>query len=265
MNVHDTHTHTLFSPDSKQSPEGLVRAAINQGLTYLAITDHFDNGSYLVKQEDVIDFDKYFATLTPLAETKSATTIAIGLELGFVAEKNAQNKEIIDKYPFDCIINSVHEVKGKDCYFEEYFGGKRRAEAYGDYLKAVRDSLDAPYHYDIVGHIGYVVRNSPYNPKEFLLSEFNDILDDILKTIIQKEKILEINTSVRGVRQNTIPDYDIIKRYYELGGRLISFGSDAHAVDRLASNYRQVNSMAFSIGFKHFTVVKDRKYNYINL
>ncbi|MDE7373415.1 MAG: histidinol phosphate phosphatase, partial [Clostridia bacterium] len=126
--------------------------------------------------------------------------------------------------------------------------------AYLKYLNCVRESLFVPYRYDIVGHIGYVSRKAPYADPKLYYSEFACILDEILKIIIDKGKILEVNTSVMPKVGEFLPGADILARYYELGGRKVSFGSDAHKSERIADKRALVIAELKRIGFTYLTV-----------
>jgi hypothetical protein len=78
---------------------------------------------------------------------------------------------------------------------------RERVEVFREYFAYIRRSLDAPYPYDIVGHIGYIARYVPFEDKSFSLEEFGEEIDDILKTIIAKDKILEVNSATKNLPQ----------------------------------------------------------------
>ncbi|HEY8423362.1 MAG TPA: histidinol-phosphatase HisJ family protein [Clostridia bacterium] len=256
----DLHTHTKFSFDSSQDILELIKRAKDIGLKYLAITDHFDNGS--TYSPPSLDIAEYCQTITSYKEIalELGVELLLGIEMGYMPQKNEENAKIIQDYPFDYVINSLHEVDGVDCYFAEYHQGKDKYQSYIKYFEKVLESADAPYYYSSIGHIGYVIRKAPYVPKEFRYSEFQDILDKILNKIIQKQKILEINTSAADLAEPVLPGIEIIKRYYELGGRLVTFGSDAHSAQRLAENFDIVCRILKDIGFEYLTVVKNRQH-----
>ena len=148
----------------------------------------------------------------------------------------------------------MHDLDGEDYYFKRVFEKKEKSETYGDYLAFVRKSLDAPYHYDIVGHIGYHTRYAPYADRRMYTEDFQAEIDDILRTIIQKDKILEINSSNRDGVETFLPERKLLERYYELGGRKISFGSDTHDTNRIAERFEEACALAKEIGFTHFTI-----------
>ena len=88
----------------------------------------------------------------------------------------------------------------------------------------------------------------------FDLEEFGEQIDDILKTIIRKDKILEINSSNKQLPNRTLPADYIVERYYQLGGRKVSFGSDSHFPERILDKWDEVVAMLKRIGFTHLTV-----------
>lgn len=267
MITSDFHTHTMFSSDSRQKPKALILQAQKLDLKYLAITDHWDNGSVYVPNRKKLNFQNYFDAMTDFKAFAASKNImlAIGLEIGYVPQKNEQNAEIINEYKFDYVINSVHEVDNVDCYYPEFYRGKDRGNAYKEYFNQVLQSIDAPYYFSSIGHFGYIVRKSPYPQKEFEYNEFSDIIDEILTKIIQKQKILEVNTSVKNLNWHTIPSFEILQRYYDLGGRLINFGSDAHYANRLGDNFEYVSQMVKNIGFKYLTLCIERQFFQENL
>ena len=155
-----------------------------------------------------------------------------------------------EKYRPDFVINSVHGGDGLDFAFQSFTEDKK--SVYGAYLALVRKSLEVSYPYDIVGHLGYIARYVPFEDKSF--AGFEKEIDDILTAIIQKGKILEVNTAVKGLKQATLPSEDILKRYFALGGRMVSLGSDAHNTGRIAEGLERAVEVLKSIGFTYATV-----------
>lgn len=251
----DTHTHCHHSHDSKQSPRDMIEKAIALNMEYLAITDHYDAELTLLPEFDYIpqiDLERHFAELASLKEEyKDKIQLGVGIECGYMKEANPLYLDNIAKYDFDLTINSIHTIEYEDCYMKSYFDKRSKFEAYNAYLKAVRESLDCPYHYDVIGHIGYVARKATYPDPMLYYQDHKDLLDDILLTIIDKGKALEINTNSKGTGLNFLPSKEIVERYKTLGGELLTFGSDAHAIERIADKYPLVADYLKSIGFEY--------------
>ena len=161
---------------------------------------------------------------------------------------------MIAEYSPDFIINSVHTCDGADCWYESYFSGKDRRTAYSRYLMRVIRSLSAPYPYDIVAHVGYVSRNAPYADAKLNYCEFSELYDEILRGVISRGKILEVNASARGAGSAFLPDCDVLARYAELGGTKLSFASDAHELSAIARGGDGVAAALKKLGFTRLTV-----------
>ena len=180
--------------------------------------------------------------------------VAVGAEFGYSEKEEVQGMyaSTYEKYRPDFVINSVHGGEGLD--FARYVFTESKEEIYRMYLRLIRKSLDVPYHYDIVGHIGYIARYVPFEDRSFSLEEFGEEIDDILKTIIAKDKILELNSSTKNLPQLCLPDLSIVQRYYDLGGRKVSYGSDAHFTSRILDKREEICAALKKIGFTYITV-----------
>ncbi len=232
----------------------MVSSAKRMGLRYYGVSEHFDVDEFSIKlYGGSIDMAAYFMCARALqgGENGEDFTFYAGGEFNFMPEDKVYDtfNRIWDTYHPDYVINSVHVVDGAECSQAAYFEGKSKQYAYSRYLEQVRRSLDAPYPYDIVGHLGYVSRRAPYPDKKIRYADFADLYDDILKTIINKGKILEVNSSARGAESEFLPDTDVLTRYFALGGRRISFGSDAHWEARIGEKYGLVCAALKSLGF----------------
>lgn len=263
MILSDLHTHTTFSPDGEGKIENMIETAISKGVKYYGISEHFDYDYIALdikidgKTIPFIDDDAYFKKARVLQQKyKNDIDLLVGCEFGFNDDENTLKmyEDVIKKYSPDYIVNSVHTVDGFDCWFENYFIGKTKEQAYNLYFEKVLKSLDAKYHFDIVAHLGYVSRNAIYNDNKIVYNDYKKILDEILLKIINLDKILEINTNSRGAGSEFLPDTDIIERYFSLGGRKVCFGSDAHKESRILDKYELVINSLKKIGFSNLTV-----------
>ena len=261
--IADIHTHTTFSPDGRSTTEQMIARAEELNLDYYGISEHFnydyDRLELKIDGEAVppIDEKAYFTHTRRLQKAlKGKLNLLVGAEYGFDHDSRSQERyqRTTETYKPDFIINSVHTCLGMDCYFPHYCTGKSKEFAYNAYLYRVLESLEAPYPYDIVAHIGYCSRNATYPDPKLRYEDFSDVLDCILKGIIRRGKILEINTSSKTAGSPFLPDTDILCRYFELGGRKISFASDAHDTMRIAEKYHLVTDAVRKIGFTHLTI-----------
>lgn len=247
----DVHTHTSFSPDGTDDIFTMLSAAKEAKVKYYGVAEHFDFGlGFLTPAED------YFPSARALKKSEKDIRLIVGAEFGF--EDNAASANyyngIIEKYSPDFIVNSVHSNGVNDYYYLTPFEGRNKKDVYREYFSLVLKSLSAPYRYDIVGHIGYCSRYAPYADKKIIYSDFSYEIDKILEKIIEKDKILEINSSAAGSGGDFLPDGDVLERYYNLGGRNISFASDAHSREKICFKRGEAVKLLKDIGFTHITV-----------
>ncbi len=259
----DMHTHSYpASHDAKNSLKEMLSAAQRKGIAFYGVSNHFDYDydlSQMSKAErDEVrngDEEEYFHEARHLQEDyEGVMNVAVGAEFGFKDDPSVAQRyaEICQKYHPDYVINSVHGEGGKD--FARYDFTQSEEETYARYLQLIRRSLDAPYPYDIVGHIEYVVRYVPFENRRIEVEKYAPLIDDILLTIIAKDKILEVNTATKVLPRLSLPHMDFLKRYYALGGRKVSYGSDAHAVERIGEKREEVTTALKAIGFTYLTL-----------
>lgn len=248
----DTHTHCNHSQDSNTPPRDMIEGAIAKGLQYVALTDHYDLDMLSFPQVPQIDLPRHFEELAILKEQyRDKIQVGIGIECGWAKDVQDDYARNLAPYEIDMTINSVHLIDGKDCYAEGYYDELPLQKCYDDYLDSVIASLGAPYHYDSIGHLGYIMRKAPYPDPIMQYGIFGDKLDLILCTIIDKGVSLEVNTHTKSLPIRCLPTIEILTRYRELGGELLTFGSDAHQPTRLADKYNETVQRLQSLGYRY--------------
>lgn len=257
----DIHNHSSFSADCTVPTEEMLLAAIDRGCTVFGISEHFDYDCLAEGiTDEKIDTAGYFACASALKQKyRDKIRFVIGAEFGYHPRANELYQKTEEEFAFDYVVNSVHVTDGLDCYFQPYFEGKTKDFAYRRYLETVLESLSAPYDWQIAAHIGYVARNAPYPDPKLYYCEYASLLDEILRTVIRLEKALEVNTNVKTCGYPTIVHRELLERYYALGGRLVSFGADAHQPSRIGENYALATAMLREIGFTELSWFENRQ------
>lgn len=263
----DQHMHCNFSGDSDALPEDMIKAGIAHGLSGICFTDHLDYDYPEEPNIFLLDFDNYFKALSDLREKYAdKISVNIGIELGLQPQAAGQNLAIAEKYPFDFIIGSSHVVNHMDPYYPEFFAERNEDEAYMEYFESVLENINFCVDFDVYGHIDYVVRYGPNKNAFYTYEKFKDIIDEILTQLISKGKGIEVNTG--GFKYglgHPNPTEDIIKRYRELGGEIITMGADAHVPEYVAYEFDKTAQIIKNCGFKYYTVFKNRKAEFIPL
>ena len=172
----------------------------------------------------------------------------------------AKHQKLISRYDFDFVIGSSHVIHGKDPYYSRFFEGKTEQQAYQEYFESILENLAVFDNFDVYGHIDYVVRYGPNRNLEYSYQKYADVIDAILEKLIDMGKGIEINTG--GFKYglgHPNPTEDIIKRYHELGGEIITIGADAHKPEHVAFDFAKVPDILKAAGFQYFTVFEKRK------
>ena len=272
MITSDFHLHSSFSSDSNTPLEQQITSAIQGGvLKELCITDHMDFDFPVNKDGFTFLFNikEYLAEITRLKSIYSKDiTINTGIELGLLPHLGNKLTSFLMEYGsyLDFIIGSSHLVKGLDPYEPEFFELYGEKEGIRLYLETIVDNMEAFMDFDVYGHLDYVVRYAPDKEKNYRPADYMDIFDIILKKLIQNGKGIELNTA--GLKAGLFfahPHPDVLKRYVELGGEIITVGSDAHKPEHLAYCFDKAQYILKEAVFSYYTVFHNRKPEFIKL
>lgn len=267
----DCHTHCEHSHDSFTPIESMIEKAIDMGVEYLAFTDHCDREYFYCNPKyrgiEQIDIDSHITNVLYLKEKyANKIDIALGIELGY---SNDARQDYINDIAltdeWDIILNSIHVINGDDCYYKDFYDNRSQKQAYMEYLQSVLESVNSDIKFDVVTHIGYITRKAPFENPYLYYNDYKDLIDMILKGIIDKNVSLEVNTHSKNTGSAFLPHIEIIKRYIELGGDNFTFGSDAHTPDRICDKYSIVTDTLKNLGVKYLNIYKRRQINKIKI
>lgn len=258
----DCHMHSFFSADSSTPMEDMINRAISQGLKGVCFTEHLDP-DYPPTLDDLefsLDIPAYRKELFRLKEKyKDRISVRFGIELGLQPHLGTYFSSLIKEYPFDFVIGSSHVVHGKDPYYPDYFAERDEKAAYKEYFESILENINVFSEMDVYGHIDYVVRYGPNQNKNYSYQAYQDILDEILRSLIAKGIGIELNTGGYhyGLGEPN-PSVAVIRRYRELGGEIITIGADAHTPDKIAYAFSKAAEVLTQCGFRHYTVFQSR-------
>lgn len=263
----DFHLHSHFSSDSEASPETMVQQAIRLGMKEMCFTDHYDVDFPGETDLFLFDIKDYFDCLHLLKEKyRSKIDIRIGIELGLQTHVKDHCEKIVSEHMFDFVIGSVHVVNAQDPYYPAYYEGRSEQECYREYFETVLENLIKIDGYDVIGHMDYIVRYGPNKNKFYSYEAYRDILECILHTCIEKGIGLELNTGGLAYELGyPNPHPDLLRRYHDLGGEIVTVGSDAHTPKRLGFQFEQAKELLKNCGFHYYTVFNGRKPQFVKL
>lgn len=261
MNLYDTHMHCHFSGDSQAEPRAIAQKACELGLKGICFTDHLDIDYKETPGLFDLDIPAYKKEITSLKEEFAhKLNICWGIELGLQPYLEKENQSIISEHNFDFVIGSTHVVKQVDIYFPNFYKGRDEDTCYREYFEETLKNVQSNVDFDVYGHLDYIIRYGQNKNKYYSHNKFADLIDEILRTLIRRSKGIELNTA--GFKYglgHAHPTMDTLKRYKELGGEIITLGSDGHAPEQIAWEFEKVPAILEEAGFKYFTVFKNRR------
>ncbi len=263
----DCHLHSCHSSDSDCSPKDIIQTAIKLGLPAICFTDHND---FLFPPENGVtqfqlDFNTYYKDIAAMREQYQDYPIYIGVEQGLLPAAADMINAYDSTHLLDFIIGSSHLVYGQDPYYPKFWEDKNITDTIKAYYQSIIDNINICSNFDIYGHIDYIIRYIPDKHYNYNACDYMDYIDAILKNLIETGKGIEINTAGIRYGTKTNPEPAILKRYRQLGGELITIGSDAHKLSDIGSHMNIAKDLLNDCGFRYYTIFIQRKPHFFKL
>jgi histidinol-phosphatase (PHP family) len=257
----DLHLHSTCSADGASDPPAYAHRATCERsgaeVVVLGFCEHvdFDPRDRAYNYLDVARYDREIELARQKAE---GVRFCQGVEITYQAGLEDQIRAWLSARRWDYVVASVHLVDYADGWaiisepraIESYFAGHTQAEAYQPYfeelLRAVRSGLG-----DVLGHLDLIKRYGVTQYGPFEPADFEDEIRAVLSALVETGMGLEINTS--GWRQAPVEPYPglkILRWYRELGGQVLTVGSDAHHVEQMGAGITQALALARAAGFR---------------
>lgn len=260
----DYHVHTSYSDDSDYPMEDVVKDAIKLGMDEICITDHVDYGAKVDWDSGVeipycnglamvnVDYPSYVEEIGRLQERyKGQIVIRMGMEFGMQMHTIPQFETLYQRYPFDFIILSVHQVEDKGFWSQEFQQGRSQKEYNERYYEELLQLVKNYQHYSVLGHLDLIIRYDKMGMYPF--SNVKHYVEEILAEAIKNGKGIEVNTSSHRYRlTDSTPSAEILKMYRDMGGQIVTLGSDSHAPSHLGTYMEEAKELLKGIGFRQF-------------
>lgn len=260
----DYHVHSEFSNDSVYPLEEVIRDAIAMQMDEICFTDHVDYGAKVDwdSGEEIsycnglamvnVDYPAYVKQIGALQKQyEDRLTIRMGLEFGMQMHTISKFEALYQRYPFDFIILSVHQVEDKGFWSQEFQQGRTQKEYNERYYEELLHLVKRYQNYSVLGHLDLIVRYDKAGIYPF--SKVRHYVEEILAEVIKNGKGIEVNTSSHryGLADAT-PSAEILKMYHDMGGRIVTLGSDSHAPAHLGTYMEETRTLLKSLGFRQF-------------
>lgn len=260
----DYHIHTEFSDDSTYPMEQVIKDAITMQINEICFTDHVDygikedlNNKHPIKYRGNepltnVDYPRYFSKIQQLQQLyHTQITIKLGLEFGIQTHTIPQYEALFQKYPFDFILLSIHQVENKEFWTQDFQSGRTQKEYNERYYNEMLTIVKSYKNYSVLAHMDLITRYDKNGIYSF--EKIEPILSEILKIVIKDKKGIEFNTSYHRYHlKNSTPSIEILKLYQKLGGKIITIGSDSHKPEHLGQYIADAKHLLKNLGFSSF-------------
>ncbi len=262
----DYHLHTSYSRDSSYPMEAVVKDAIELGVDEICFTDHVDYGTNfdwhqgqpivihptLNYKQINVNYPKYYEEIQSLQEKyKDEIVLKFGLEFGIQQETINDFERLFAEYPLDFVVLSVHQVGNREFWNQDFQQNKTQEQYNLAYYQEILEVMKRFKNYSVLGHLDMIVRYDLQGKYPF--EKTKPILTEILKLAIKDNKGIEINTSShRYGLDDLTPSIDILKLYKQLGGTIVTIGSDSHRPGDVASKVNWSKQKLLELGFTHY-------------
>lgn len=273
MSLYDCHIHSICSEDGHNTMSEMALASYNKGVSYLCFTDHCDLDDYMTglpKKDSYSHRERSLEMFKRVCdEAPEDLTVRLGMELGGGHHDPERASLIASSPELDFVLGSLHNLKGKvDFYEYKYQSSAQCISLMDEYADELIQLAEMDF-FDVMAHIGYTVRYMRRDGFDvrFDMSNFGDKIEHLLKILIERGKGIEINCS--GFRMNKIgdstPTPDVLRLYRQLGGEIITIGSDAHKTAQAGLGLSEGFDILRGLGYKYITVFEQRKPRFIKL
>lgn len=260
----DYHVHSEYSDDSTYPLEQVIRDAIGMGMDEICITDHVDYGikkdwdagekiAYRGSQPQAnVDYPRYMAALRDMqSRYGDRIRIRIGLEFGVQTHTIPQFRALLTRYPLDFVILSIHQVENQEFWTQEFQRGCTQQEYNERYYEELLAVVQQYQGYSVLGHLDLITRYDKQGVYPF--ERVRPLVEAILRRVIEDGKGIEVNTSShRYGLTDTTPSVAILQLYRELGGTILTIGSDSHAPAHLGTYIGEARALLRELGFRQF-------------
>ncbi len=257
---YDYHIHTNLSLDSKALLEHIIEQAINLNLKEIAITDHVEPNELTGEIEDSTLYEHFDKINSFQDKYKDKIKILKGAEVTLYTDNEVQFNNFVERHKdIDFIIGSSHALDKKNLYYGYNYEEHNKKDIYEAYLNEILININK-HNFSVYGHLDFISRYVHYDNPFLNYNEFKELLDEIFKALVRNNKGLEVNTS--GLRYGIdcfYPSKELLKRYKELGGEIVTVGSDSHKASDVGRDFHRAYDYLKSCGFDYITTYEKLK------
>ncbi|MDD5018111.1 MAG: histidinol-phosphatase HisJ family protein [Eubacteriales bacterium] len=260
----DYHIHSDISSDCGVSMRRMAASAREKGFKEICFTEHIDL-DLPGEMDFTVDFNVYRKRFNAIKNEYADMNLRMGVEAGLGRQTKDKVADLLDKQELDYVIGSQHIIFGHDPFYKGVWEQYSQRQVYDEYLRTSIESVKECDFFDVFGHLGYIAKFCPFDDKLMRYRDYTDAIDTLLISLVHKGKGLEVNTNGLFMTPDTMPERPVIKRFFELGGEIVTIGSDAHYENVVGHAVHETLGTLKDIGFKYVCAFDGRRPRFITI
>lgn len=262
LNLFDSHTHSDNSPDGEHSVTFMCEKAVANGLMGFALTDHCDIDTYQEDSFQLRMIQSVFEARKAQLSFGQRINLTVGIELGQPLSDELVARAALESHNYDFVLGSVHAIRGQPDFY--YLNAADMAPEQVDslltrYFDEVLETVRR-FPFDVLAHLTYPLRYiTGRDGVPVDLKRYAEQIDAVLHALVKSGRGLELNVSgLYGSYGRPMPPRDILKRYREIGGEIVTLGSDAHRAENIGRGIEDGMQLLRECGYRYFAFYKKR-------
>lgn len=256
---YDYHTHSAISFDAQVSIDASCRLADERGAAGLTFTEHLELYSK-PGSDNYPDLPRYRDELLAAREKWPLLELGLGMEVDLNPDRREDIEAFLRQAEWDFLLGSVHDIDGLTTYNGAFSAGKSKEETYGAYFAGLYRHVKQMDCFDVLGHLDVIRRDARYGEAAMAYEDYAGLIDPVLRLLIERGQGLEVNTAGwRYLLNEAHPGLQVLRRYRQLGGEIITCGSDAHSARHICYRIKEGYQLIKEAGFKYITLFSGRK------
>ncbi|MEI7884834.1 MAG: PHP domain-containing protein [Clostridia bacterium] len=254
----DCHVHGPFSSDSKETM-AKIQARLSKDTTLsMILTEHWDF-DMPTKESFVFDLQEYAKAATDWRSNR----LLFGIEFGIWQGTIAKTRTIANAFPYDIVLGSVHTAEYINFISGSLPEGMNKKTYFDFYFHCMLELIEQAEYFDVLAHLDYISRYIALPDPYIRLGEHGELVEEVFKQLLARDKILELNTKLFFKPDAVAAAEKLYQLYYDLGGRYVTLGSDAHHASGIAHYFQQATMILEKCQLRPVYFL-DRKLVYIN-
>jgi histidinol-phosphatase (PHP family) len=262
LDLVDYHIHTARCGHARGEMAAYVEQAIRSGLPEMGFSDHIflywlpaENRDPELAMSEA-EFDQYVEDVLQLRASYPEIAIRLAVEADFIPGEEATLTSILDRYPWDYVLGSVHFI-GKwgmdDSRYLSAYDAWDIDELYEHYFSLVLRAAESG-RFDTMAHLD-LVKKFGHRPRK----DTADLYARVAQGLAAAGVAIEVNTA--GLHKpvgELYPCLDLLTACRKAGVP-VTLGSDAHAPEEVARDFPRALDHLRAAGYQRILAYQGRR------